>query len=636
MNEELDYAEILKKIEERTSEMEAEKKEMEAVKAALVEAENLYRKMARRDRELKTSTEAKRAEIRSLEKEADRLLRLKDAEEKRNRLLEEYNRTAAKLDELTASATWREFSFEHQIEGAKRLAVAKRGILADKRGLGKTLTSLIYLDMVQAKKVLVITPNDVVPQFEQEIQHWASHRKILSFAGLDKTKRTIIYPLLTMLDAFVVTLNYEAWRKDKTVIDDLVNAQFDTIILDEAHRIKSSEKLTAKGVFQVTHFPNICPNCDAKGTGTLEKGTWFVEGARNQINPNKLYHCYNCDQPLMRSVENVLTMTGTPILNKPQELFSLLHLVDAKRFEHETMFLRDFCYQAGPNRWQFTNWGLNQLTQGMSEFYVQRNREDAGIHIPPPAITVHKITPDKIKYAKQWEAYRTLTTKAALVLESGEAISMLYILEIILRERQLMTWPAGVTLKIKDEDGNVVEELHFDVEESQKLDEVEDFLTDLAEEEERCIIFSKFKAPLYELKKRFEKKGVKVTTATGDDIRGHKETVRMDFDLKTADPENYRWQFVFATFDAFATGVNLNAARHIVMIDDEWNPGMEDQAIGRIDRLNSVDQANVHIFRVKESIDEFMEALLEQKRQLTDGFESTITAADLLKHLRGE
>ena len=54
--------------------------------------------------------------------------------------------------------------------------------------------------------------------------------------------------------------------------------------------------------------------------------------------------------------------------------------------------------------------------------------------------------------------------------------------------------------------------------------------------------------------------------------------------LKTA-PEDPRWTGCFATYDAFATGVNLNAARHVIMIDDEWNPGMEDQAIGRIDRL---------------------------------------------------
>ena len=91
---------------------------------------------------------------------------------------------------------------------------------------------------------------------------------------------------------------------------------------------------------------------------------------------------------------------------------------------------------------------------------------------------------------------------------------------------------------------------------------------------------------------------------------------------------------MFATYDAFGTGVNLNAARHIIMLDYEWNPGMEDQAIGRIDRLNSTDQANVHIFHVNESIDDFMEDLMSEKRDMTKGFESELSAKDYFNYLK--
>ena len=124
-----------------------------------------------------------------------------------------------------------------------------------------------------------------------------------------------------------------------------------------------------------------------------------------------------------------------------------------------------------------------------------------------------------------------------------------------------------------------------------------------------------------------------MVVATGDQHKDFRRQVVQDFDLKTA-PENPRWQVCFGTYDAFATGLNLNAARHVILLDDEWSPGMEDQAIGRIDRMNSVDQANVHIFRVKESVDEFMEALIAEKQDLTEGFETTLNAARLLDHLR--
>jgi SNF2 family DNA or RNA helicase len=491
--------------------------------------------------------------------------------------------------------------------------------------------------MSQSKKVLIVAPNDVVPQFEGEIRQWAAHRNIMSFAGLNKDARSIIYPMLRNLDAFVITINYEAWRRDKTIIDDLVAAGLDTVILDEAHRAKSFDKITARGIVQIVHSKNYCPKEDK----IIVTAPWWNNATKRlqHVNPLATPQCPDCNAYLEASVKNVLSMTGTPILNKPQELFTMLHLVDPFRFNSERNFLNDYCYSYAPGKWKFLPGGLDRLTNSMSEFFVQRNREDAGIHIPPPAIKIHELEPDPLSYPAQYEAYKNLTQAAALVLEDGTSVSMLYILEIILRERQIMTWPAGVELKIRDQDpnsdtfGEVLDTLRFDVYESQKLDAVTELLEELSEEGERWIAFSKFKAPLYEAKDRLTKKGFSVTTATGDDPKRHKEFVRADFDLKTA-PEEPRWVGCFATYDAFATGVNLNAARHVIMIDDEWNPGMEDQAIGRIDRLNSVDQANVHIFRVNKTIDTFMASLIEQKKQLTEGFESSISAKDMLNHLR--
>lgn len=634
--ENIDFNEIIKEAEELAAATAEKRLRLEITKQRLAEAEAEYRRLTREKNQTIDEIRADEQALREMEKKKAQAIRLKAAQEKRDALLSAFKEQAKELDELTKTATWREWAFEHQIEGGKRLAIAERGILGDKRGLGKTLTSLIYLDMVQAKKILVIAPNDVVPQFQQEIQHWAPHRHILSFAGLNKDARSVVYPMLKLLDSYIITINYEAWRKDKTIIDDLVSAGLDTIVLDEAHRAKSSEKQTAKGIFQIAFVPNYCPNCKAVGLDLSDESfQWLQNGKFNNVDPTETARCATCSQPLQTTVKNVLCMTGTPILNKPQELFTMLHLRDPFRFTSERQFLYDYCYSFAPGKWRFRPGGLERLTASMSEFFVQRTREDAGITIPPPAINIHYLDADPEKYPNQYKAYRDLVEAAALVLQDGTAVDMLYILEIILRERQIVTWPAGVELKIKDpETREVLETLHFDVHESQKLDAVEELCRELADEDERTIVFSKFKAPLYELKRRLQN-DYKVTTATGDDPRFHKEAVRNDFDLKTA-PADPRWNTVFCTFDAFATGVNLNAARHVIMIDDEWSPGMEDQAIGRIDRLNSTDQANVHIFRVNGTVDKFMEALIEQKRQLTEGFEGEISARDLMRIARGD
>lgn len=619
---------VLARVNELSTNMESRESRLQELRTKLQEVEELAKRIRSERDELSDKQRNERLEKSRLDREAARLARLKDAQEKRVAILKELRKKEEQLDIDTAGAPWREFAFEHQITGGKRLAIAKRGILADKRGLGKTLTSLIWLDMVKAQRILVLAPNDVVPQFEDEIRTWQPHRTIFSLRGLNPPQRAMIYPMLSMVKEFIITLNYEAWRRDKQIIDDLVKAGIDTIILDEAHRIKSSTKITARGVFQLAYRPNLCENCNkvANYTGSWEVGKTAIDKFWMQG-----HTCPQCGEGLHTTVKNVLSMTGTPILNKPQELFSILHLVDWQRFNSEKQFLRDYCYSYAPGKWKFLPGGLERLTSYMSEFFIQRNRDDAGIHIPPPAIKTYYVDKDFTNYRKQYQAEKDLRNAAMLMLESGETMNMLHILEIILRERQVMTWPAGVLFR----DPETKEVLaHFDVEESQKLDEAMDLLSDLCEEGERVIVWSKFKPPLYEGHRRIVKEGYTAVMATGDQSSYTKDQIRRDFDLKTADRENYRWQVMFATYDAFGTGVNLNAARHMIMLDDEWSPGMQDQAIGRIDRLNSEDQANVHIFRVKGSIDIFMEQLIEEKRKLTEGFESSITPAELIQRLR--
>ena len=624
--ENIDPEEIKKQIQLEVEAQAAALANMNELAAQMEEMQRQFSKISRAKNELERQNKDRAQTLRELEKTLEQANRFAAIRDEKDRLQKEFAEASRKYDELTATAKWREFAFDHQIQGAKIMAVAKRGIVADKRGLGKTLTSLVWADMVEAKRILIIAPNDVVSQFEEEIRQWAPARNIWTLAGMPKAQRDFVYPLMTQQDEFIATINYEAWRKDKTVIDDLVIAGLDTIVCDEAHRIKSSEKITARGVFQIAYRPNHCANCNL--TANFHGAWWDKEKSRLVDRYDGI--CPSCGGVLTNTVANVLCMTGTPILNKPQELFSMLHLVNRYNFPNERSFLKDYCYSPRPNRWAFKYGGADRLMKFMSSFFIQRTRDDAGIHVPPPAITVHNIEKDIKKYEKQYMAEHTIKNLATMILEDGTRKDIFFVLEMILRQRQAMTWPAGINIVIKDpETQEIIQTLQFDVEESQKIDEAHEFLMELLEEEERVIVFSQFKAPLYEMFDRVEAAGYHPVMATGDQTKEHKERVREDFDLKTytANPDRApRWDVAFATYKAFGTGINLNAARHIIILDDEWNPGMEDQAIGRIDRMNSVDQANVHIFRVEDSVDDWMAGLLEEKRNITGEFDESFDA----------
>jgi len=632
--------ELIKSYRERVNESLSRKseinKQLESVKRELTRIQISLRSV---DEEL----EADRNNARLLEKRQIQLARQKAQEEERKRLAEEFEEASKEFDELTATAFWREFAYSFQIEGAKRLAVAKRGILGDKRGLGKTLTSIIWMDMLQAKKILVIAINDVAPQFAAEIHHWAPHRPLIPLYGMPPAQRAIMYPALKDQDNFVGIINYEAWRRDKSVIDDILRVGFDTLIIDEAHKMKEWQKLTARGISQIAFRPNHCTKC---GTIDTHLGDWSKNGLLDfkpmdgqSLRIYRNMYCKGCGADfdyLDSTTKNVLPMTGTPILNKPQEMFALLHICYPELFPSESDFLQDFCTNF-TGRWQFRTGGEESLAKIMREFFVQRTREDAGIEVPPPAIITHKIEKDEGKYEKQYKAEREIAKYSTLILDDmGNNYDFFYMLEIITRLRQVTVWPENVKLNIKDpETKKVIETITVNLGESQKLDAVTDLLKDLVEEDERTIVFSQFKEPLYELQRRIGTENAVV--ATGDQSDYQRAAVLKDFDLKTYidDPQRKpTWKVALCTYKAFSTGLNLNAARHMILIDSEWNPGMEDQAIGRIDRLNSTDQATVHKFQVKDSIDEFMETLMEQKRNMVGGLEGAMSAADLFKELK--
>jgi SNF2 family DNA or RNA helicase len=537
-------------------------------------------------------------------------------------------------DAMTAGAPWREWAKDHQIEGAKKITYAGRMIVGDTMGLGKTLTSIIALDMIKASttdarednpvggtpherqiynseigeyvtttyyegaatkpcgnKVLYFCPATMLKNVEREVRRWAPHRNVVILGGIPKAARRFALETMALNNQYVVILNYEAWRKDKQLISDLIDIEFDTMIIDEAHNIKDRASIAYRGIKQI------------------------IDGS---------------DIPF------VIPMTGTPILNRPQELFSLLTLINPRRFRTESQYLADFCEQDYNGKWRFREGGLTRLSELIRANFIRRTKEDAGIVLPPKTIVIHELDVDEELYPNQARAREEMRKWGSIILDpdQGKAVTAAAVIAMYTRLRQIETWPAGI--EVKDQHGDLV--LKVDIEESQKLDEVirpngpnhsyddpEGILPEVVGDE-RVVVFSQFKAPLRELKRRCELAGINAVVLDGDTPGNIRDEIAMDFDNKYTTFGEHKWDVVLCHYRVGGVGMNLTSATQMIIVDEEWNPGKRDQAFDRIHRIGQDRPVTIHVLRDKGTVDNWLAGLIEDKEKIVDGFNSAASA----------
>lgn len=533
----------------------------------------------------------------------------------------------------------------HQWDGMRYLATAKRAILGDGMGVGKTLTSIGAMDISEAKRILIVAPADITTNFLAEVNMWAAHRTVFNMRGLTKVERDNMLQMAAFLPSFVSIINYESWRKDNTLLRDLVNMHFDTIIMDEAHAAKETDSVTYKGLKYLVDAINWCPRCDASievKAKTSANGTfdyfacstcnWMGESwAPDKAAPFEVYQT-------VRSIKRVWPMTGTPILNKPQDLFALLSLIDPINFDNKARYLRSYALlDPYTNKWSFLPGGLNSLMKRLSGKFLARTMADAGITLPPQKPIRHEVSLDR--YEKQAWVIEQIREHAAIMLDENKKMSIPAIIAMITRQRQANVWPGGIELK--DEEGNVVWRVSEDIQESAKIDKAVELIKSFTSEGHRVVVFSQFSTALREMQERIngmlndnddEVSSVVFDGATKEDVRAQ---IKTNFDKKLREPK--KWDVVLANYKTGGTGLNLTAATHTIIMDKEWNPGKENQALARTLRIGQDEKTFVHYLVIPDTIDEWMEEIVNEKADLIAGFdaEAIDLKTELLKRLNG-
>lgn len=536
---------------------------------------------------------------------------------------------------LSASGkAWFDGIFPHQWQGSCFGAVAERWILTDEPGAGKTRQAVAWWDLIGSRKIIVVCEPNLANQFAGEIMALAEHRTIVNLTKKDaKTRKAMISALLRM-DEAVAIINYEMFRRDSDSLGRMLLWQADTVVVDEAHNLKSVKTSNFKHVAKIILADNTCPRCGELIYGFTRPcgGCGWKKADADFSPPTSLD-----DLLVTKSVKRTLLMTGTPLLNSPLDLYSLLYLTDPFTFKSMPWFKKRFLQMNyAVKKYDFLHNGVEMLKPFIEDRYIGRTLEEVGVYLPKQRVHIERVDLDPEQYPLQARTVKQLNDYYQIKLSTGETMTLMHLISVILRKRQAMVWPGGIQIVDQDKESPTYGEVLFsvgkEVRESCIMDAAQERILELHKEGRRQVVFSQFTTALHEFGDRLEKAGLRVAHFDGRATDEEKDAIRANF-LASA-KERPKWDVVLVHYRSGGSGLNLTAATAIHILDEEWNAGKRNQAYKRVHRIGQEEETDVYVYRVPNSVCTWMANLIDKKERMMNKLGRTMSKAEMVQEIQ--
>ena len=435
--------------------------------------------------------------------------------------------------------------FPYQREGMLHLAFTERALLADEMGLGKTIQAIAACALLRrldrAARVLVVTPASLKGEWEEQIRQFTDLPTRLVFGGLPARREA--YDAGT----FFTVVNYEQMIRDSLE----VNARFrpDVVVLDEAQRIKNWNTQTAQAIKR------------------LQSRYAFI-------------------------------LTGTPIENRIDELYSLMDFLEPRALGPLFRFNRDF-YQFDERGRPAGYRDLARLNERIAPYMLRRRKSDVETELPDRTDRQHfvKLTPkQQVAYDERKDIVARLANTAKrrpLTKQEQDRLMMNLAMMRMICDTTYILDP-----KVRD---------------CPKLAELEKILEECRENEGvKVIVFSEWERMLELVRDLCRRLKLGFAWHTGS-VPQQKR--RAEINAFKGDP-NCR---VFLSTDSGSTGLNLQNASVVVNCDLPWNPAKLEQRIARAWRKNQTRPVTVINLVAEDTIEQRMLETLANKQALSDG-----------------
>lgn len=408
------------------------------------------------------------------------------------------------------------------------------GVLADDMGLGKTLQSIAYIlsELPEMRRqglpALIVCPSSVTYNWLNEFMKFAPEINAVVADG-DRLERRALMKELNGIDVLITS--YPLIRKDIHLYE---SQSYHCVFFDEAQAFKNPVTQTARAV-------------------------------------KKIRAPYR------------FALTGTPIENSIEELWSIFHVVFPDLFKG----LREYSHLT-----------TKQIARRVRPFMLRRLKKDVLSELPAKIESVNtaELLPDQKKLYAAYLAKLRLKTLKHLDKETIRK-NRIKILAGITRLRQICCHPA---LFVDGYKGS-----------SAKFEQLLQLVEESKQAGRRVLIFSQFTKMLDLIGKELSARGIPCFYLDGQTPSEERVKVCERFNSGERD-------FFLISLKAGGTGLNLAGADTVILYDLWWNPAVEEQAADRAYRMGQKNTVQVIKLVSRGTIEEKINELQDKKRRLAD------------------
>lgn len=427
----------------------------------------------------------------------------------------------------------------------------RSAVLADEMGLGKTiqviaLMASVSLQSPRAWPWLVVVPNSTCPNWRREIKKWAPEMRVVCYHGGKEPQRLAyqyeLFPNGTKdMKAHVVIMSYDSAQDDHT-------------------------KTLFKGVYWI--------------------GMVVDEGQRLKNDENLLYGALQSMRVPWR-----LLLTGTPLQNNKRELFNLLQFIDpsknAERLDEQYA--------------ELTKDNIAELHEMIKPYFLRRTKAKVLKFLPPMAQIILPVSMSIVQeklcksiMERNPELIRAIFANTKLKTNERSSLN-----NILMQLRKCLGHPFLYSGAVEDK--NVDQEtMHRNlVEASSKLVLLDQMFPKLHERGHRVLIFSQFLGMLDIVEDFLTGIGLKYHRLDGN-VSSLERQKRID---SFNEPGSEYFAFLLST-RAGGVGINLATADTVIILDPDFNPHQDLQALSRAHRIGQKKKVLCFQLMTKSSVEE--------------------------------